>query len=505
MSVIKRVKIVATLGPAVETRGGKKFGEPGYWSGSLDMEPSAQKIAELIQNGANVFRFNFSHGDHEEHAARMATVHRAEEIAGQKVGFLLDTKGPEIRTEVFAGEDQEYIYTTGQQLRVATKQGQQSTQSVIALNVAGGLDIFDDVAVGRTILIDDGKLGLSVIGKDAATREFLVEAQNDGVIAKQKGVNIPNTTIPFKALAERDADDIRFGLSQPNGGINFIAISFVRTAKDVNEVRAILEETGNTHVQLLAKIENQEGIDNLDAIIDAADGIMVARGDMGIEVPFEMVPVYQKMIIGKVNRAGKIVVTATNMLETMTEKPRATRSEISDVFNAVIDGTDATMLSGESANGKYPAESVKTMATVDINAQQLLIEYGRFQFHTYDKTNVTEVVASAVRDAAKSLDVKLIVALTESGATARLISKYRPSADILAVTFDEKIERSLMINWGVIPMLTKKPASTDDMFEVAEKAALKSGLVKAGDNIVIVAGVPVGSGRTNTLRIRTVK
>ena len=247
---------------------------------------------------------------------------------------------------------------------------------MIALNVAGGLDIFDDVEIGQTILIDDGKLGLSLTGKDAATREFEVEAQNDGVIGKQKGVNIPNTKIPFPALAERDDADIRFGLSQP-GGINFIAISFVRTANDVKEVRRICEETGNPHVQLLAKIENQQGIENLDEIIEAADGIMIARGDMGIEVPFEMVPVYQKLIISKVNKAGKIVVTATNMLESMTYNPRATRSEISDVFNAVIDGTDATMLSGESANGKYPRESVRTMATVNKNAQTMLKEYGR--------------------------------------------------------------------------------------------------------------------------------
>ena len=255
----------------------------------------------------------------------------------------------------------------------------------------------------------------------------------------------------------------------------------------------------------MAKIENQQGIDNLDEIIDTADGIMIARGDMGIEVPFEMVPVFQKEIIRKVNQAGKIVVTATNMLESMTEKPRATRSEISDVFNAVIDGTDATMLSGESANGKYPRESVRTMATVNKNAQTLLKEYGRLHPENFDKDSVTEVVASAVKNAAESMEVKLIVALTESGATARLISKYRPEADILAITFDEKVERGLMINWGVIPMLMDKPASTDDMFEVAEKAALASGLVESGDNIVIVAGVPVGSGRTNTMRIRTIK
>ncbi|KXT78615.1 pyruvate kinase [Streptococcus sp. DD13] len=498
----KRVKIVATLGPAVEIRGGKKFGDDGYWGEKLDVEASAQNIAKLIQAGANTFRFNFSHGDHQEQGERMATVRRAEEIAGQKVGFLLDTKGPEIRTELFEDDAKEYAYKTGEQIRVATKQGIKSTRDVIALNVAGGLDVFDDVEVGRQVLVDDGKLGLRVTAKDEATREFIVEVENDGVIAKQKGVNIPNTKIPFPALAERDNDDIRFGLEQ---GLNFIAISFVRTAKDVNEVRAICEETGNSHVQLLAKIENQQGIDNIDEIIEAADGIMIARGDMGIEVPFEMVPVYQKLIITKVNAAGKVVITATNMLETMTEKPRATRSEVSDVFNAVIDGTDATMLSGESANGKYPLESVTTMATIDKNAQTLLNEYGRLDSSSFERTNKTEVVASAVKDATQSMDIKCIVALTESGNTARAISKYRPNADILAVTFDEITQKSLMLNWGVFPVVTEKPASTDDMFEVAERVAVASGFVESGDNIVIVAGVPVGSGGTNTMRIRTVR
>lgn len=498
----KRVKIIATLGPAVEIRGSKRFGEDGYWSGELDTEASAKIIASLIEAGANTFRFNFSHGDHAEQGARMATVRRAEEIAGQKVGFLLDTKGPEIRTELFEGDAKEYSYTTGEKIRVATKQGIQSTRDVIALNVAGGLDIFDDVEVGKQILVDDGKLGLRVVEKDASTREFVVEVENDSVIAKQKGVNIPYTKIPFPSLAERDDADIRFGLEN---GLNFIAISFVRTAADVEAVRQICQETGNGHVKLLAKIENQQGIDNLDEIIEASDGIMIARGDMGIEVPFEMVPVYQKQIITKVNAAGKIVITATNMLETMTEKPRATRSEVSDVFNAVIDGTDATMLSGESANGKYPYESVSAMATIDKNAQNLLNEYGRLNSENFKRDGKTEVIASAVKDATKSMDIKCVVALTESGNTARAISKYRPDADILAITFDEITQKSLMLNWGVFPVVTNKPSSTDDMFEVAEKVALESGFVTSGDNIVIVAGVPVGTGKTNTMRIRTVR
>ncbi|MFA9413593.1 MULTISPECIES: pyruvate kinase [unclassified Streptococcus] len=499
----KRVKIVSTLGPAVEIRGGKRFGEEGYWAGELDVEASAQIIAQLIKEGANVFRFNFSHGDHAEQGARMATVRRAEEIAGRKVGFLLDTKGPEIRTELFADDAKGYDYKTGDQLRVATKQGIKSTRDVIALNVAGALDIFDDVAVGNQILVDDGKLGLTVIAKDEDTREFIVGVENDGKIEKQKGVNIPYTKIPFPALAERDNADIRFGLEQ---GLNYIAISFVRTAKDVEEVRNILRETGNEHVQLISKIENQQGIENLEEILEASDGIMVARGDMGIEVPFEMVPVYQKQIISACNAAGKPVITATNMLETMTEKPRATRSEVSDVFNAVIDGTDATMLSGESANGKYPVEAVRTMATINKNAQHLLNEYGHLSSDAYHRDSKTDVIASAVKDATNSMDIKLVVTVTETGHTARAISQFRPNADILAVTFTELVQKSLMLNWGVIPVVTDKPKSTDDMFELAEKVAIEQGLVEAGDNIIIVAGVPVGvAGSTNTMRVRTVQ
>ena len=257
---------------------------------------------------------------------------------------------------------------------------------------------------------------------------------------------------------------------------------------------------------MFAKIENQQGIDNLDEILEVADGIMIARGDMGIEVPFEMVPVYQKMIITKVNAAGKVAITATNMLETMTEKPRATRSEVSDVFNAVIDGTDATMLSGESANGKYPLESVTTMATIDKNAQTLLKEYGRLSSVNLSRNSKTEVMASAVKDATNSMNIKLVVTLTKTGHTARLISKYRPDADILAITFDELTQRGLMLNWGVIPVTTDRPSNTDDMFDLAERIAVEQGLVESGDDIVIVAGVPLGEAvRTNTMRIRTVR
>ena len=498
----KRVKIVATLGPATEVREGLKFGDDGFWGKSLDFEATSDNIAKLIEAGANVFRFNFSHGDHEEHAQKMECVRMAEQKTGRKIGFLLDTKGPEIRTELFKGDDKQFEYKTGEKIRIITKQGEQSTREKIALNVAGGIDIFDYVDEGKQVLIDDGKLGLHVISKDEKTREFEVEVENNGVIAKQKGVNIPGTKIPFPALAERDEDDIRFGLEE---GINYISISFVRTAKDVEAVREILRETGNEHVKLFPKIENQEGIENIDKILEVSDGVMVARGDMGIEVPFEMVPVYQKHIIKKANIAGKPVITATNMLETMTDKPRATRAEISDVFNAVIDGTDATMLSGESANGLYPRESVATMATVDRLAQDEFPEFGRFTLDGFTTDTHLKEIAVSVRKTCQYANIKAIVVYTESGDSAQTISQYRPDADILAVTFDEKTQKSLMPSYGVEPIIDKQPSDSDDMFKRAEELAQQYGFAKVGDDIIIVAGVPVGHGQTNTMRIHTVR
>ncbi|MDO4432098.1 MAG: pyruvate kinase [Aerococcaceae bacterium] len=499
---MKKTKIVATLGPAVEIRDGKKFGEDGYWAGSLDVEASAQKIAQLIKAGANVFRFNFSHGDHAEQGARMATVRRAEEIAGQKVAFLLDTKGPEIRTELFEGEAKEYAYTTGETLRVTTKQGVKSTKEVIALSVAGALDIYDDVEVGKQILVDDGKLGLTVVAKDDATREFEVRVENDGVIAKQKGVNIPYTKIPFPALAERDNADIRFGLEQ---GLNFIAISFVRTAKDVEAVRAICEETGNGHVQLIAKIENQQGIDNIEEIIAAADGIMVARGDLGVEIPTEEVPIMQKYIIQKCNEAAKPVITATQMLDSMQKNPRPTRAEAGDVANAIFDGTDAVMLSGETANGEYPVEAVTTMANICVRTEQAIAQAKSGKKVKFAETDLTEAIGQAVAQTASNLNIGTIVAATSSGRTARMISKFRPNSHIVAATFDDQTARSLAITWGVLPYVVEKPASTDAMLESAVELAKAKGFAEAGEAIIITAGVPVGQvGTTNLMKIEKI-
>ena len=470
---MRKTKIICTLGPSTDKDG---------------------VLEELVKEGLNVARFNFSHGLHDEQKGRIDKLKEIRTRLGKPVAALLDTKGPEIRIREF--ENGKVTLKEGQEFTLTTEEivGNEKIVSVTYK------DLYKDVKPGNSILIDDGLIGLEV--KKIKGQDIVCKVVNGGVLGNKKGVNLPGVEVNMPFISPKDHDDILFGIKE---GYDFIAASFTRTAADVKEIRDILEKNGGQDIKIIAKIENQQGVDNIDSIIEAADGIMIARGDMGIEVPFEMVPVYQKMIITKVNAAGKVVVTATNMLETMTEKPRATRSEVSDVFNAVIDGTDATMLSGESANGKYPLESVTTMATIDKNAQTLLKEYGRLDSSTFDRSTKTEVVASAVKDATNSMDIKLVVALTESGNTARLISKYRPEADILAVTFDEITQKSLMLNWGVIPVVTEKPSSTDDMFDVAEKVALESGLVESGDNIVIVAGVPVGTGGTNTMRIRTVK
>jgi pyruvate kinase len=343
---------------------------------------------------------------------------------------------------------------------------------------------------------------MEITEKDEAKKELVVKVLNAGMLGSRKGVNVPGVSLSLPGITEKDADDIRFGLDQD---INFIAASFVRKAQDVLDIREILEEKDMTHVQIIPKIESQEGIDNIDEIIAAADGIMIARGDMGVEIPAENVPLVQKMIIKKTNAAGKPVVTATQMLESMQENPRPTRAEASDVANAVFDGTDATMLSGESANGKYPVQAVQTMARIDEKSEGYLNEYGTAAINEFNKSDVTETIGISVARAAKNLGVKAIVAVTESGYTAKMISKYRPEADILAVTFDERTQRGLMINWGVQPIVVEKPNTTDEVFELATKKAVELGLAGEGDLILITAGVPVGErGTTNVMKIQLI-
>ncbi|WP_434108262.1 pyruvate kinase [Levilactobacillus brevis] len=472
---MKKTKIVSTLGPA-----------------STDVDT----IVKLIESGANIFRFNFSHGDHEEHLGRLENVHKAEKITGKTVGIMLDTKGAEIRTTVEKGGKLQF--NTGDQFRISMDDSLEGTKEKIAVTYPG---LYDDVHEGGHVLFDDGLLDTVVDKKDDATKELIVTAQNDGILGSRKGVNAPGVSINLPGITEKDSDDIRFGLDHE---INFIAASFVRKPQDVMDIRELLEEKHMEHVQIFPKIESQEGINNFDDIIKVSDGLMVARGDMGVEIPTENVPLVQKALIKKCNILGKPVITATQMLDSMQENPRPTRAEASDVANAVFDGTDATMLSGESANGEYPVESVATMNRIDIKAENALKDFGRDNLD-FDNGDVTESIGASVARVANELGVKTIVAATETGYTAKMISKYRPNADILAVTFDDRTRRGLMVNWGVYPIVTEKPSNTDEMFDLAAAKAVETGLAKEGDLILITAGVPVGErGTTNLMKIQLI-
>lgn len=476
---MKKTKIVSTLGPA-----------------SNDIET----ITALAKSGVNVFRFNFSHGDHAEHLSRMKMVRQVEQETGLVLGIALDTKGAEIRTT-----DQEggkFTINTGDQIRVSMDDTKTGNKDMIHVTYDG---LYDDTHVGGHVLIDDGLVDLLIKEKDDANRELVCEAQNTGVIGSKKGVNAPGVEIRLPGITEKDSDDIKFGLEH---GINFIFASFARKAQDILDIRKLCEDAGCDYVKIYPKIESQEGIDNADEILQVSDGLMVARGDMGVEIPFIDVPFVQKDLIKRANALGKPVITATQMLDSMQENPRPTRAEVSDVANAVLDGTDATMLSGESANGLYPVKAVSAMAEIDERTEQELLKRNTLalqRFEEYKGSNVTEAIGESVVRTAQELGVKTIITATNSGYTARMISKYRPNANILALTFDKKIQHSLGICWGVQPMLTEKPESTDDMFEVAAKVAKKQGYVKDGDLVIIVAGVPVGdSGTTNLMKLQII-
>ena len=473
---MKKTKIVSTLGPA-----------------STDVDT----IVKLINAGANVFRFNFSHGDHPEHLGRLENVHKAEEITGKKVGIMLDTKGAEIRTTV--QKEGKIEYNIGDQVRISMDASLEGVHDKIAVTYPG---LYDDVKVGGHVLFDDGLLDMLVDEKDDANKELVCHVLNHGILGSRKGVNAPGVSINLPGITEKDSSDIRFGL---DNGINFIAASFVRKAQDVLDIRELLKEKNKEDVLIFPKIESQEGIDNFESIIEVSDGLMVPRGDMGVEIPAENVPLVQKNMIRRCNELGKPVITATQMLDSMQENPRPTRAEVSDVANAVFDGTDATMLSGESANGDYPVESVAMMAHIDEKAENNLDKFGREVFD-FDKSDVTETIGSAVANAARDLNIKTIVASTKSGYTARMISKYRPSADVLALTYDERVQRSLMINWGIQPFVVDRPESTDEMFRVAGEKAKELGFAQAGDLIIVVAGTPGGNaGTTNLMRVLQVK
>ena len=472
---MKKTKIVCTIGPASE---------------SVDM------LVNLINAGMNVCRLNFSHGDYEEHGARIKNIREAVKITGKRVAILLDTKGPEIRTNDM--ENGAITMKIGDSVRI-------SMTEVLGTNEKFSItypELINDVNVGSHILLDDGLIDLEVTDIDRDANEIVTVVKNEGVLKNKKGVNVPGVSVNLPGITEKDANDIRFGIGQ---GIDFIAASFVRRASDVLEITKILEEENATHIQIIPKIENQEGIDNIDEILKVSDGLMVARGDMGVEIPTEDVPVVQKALIKKCNALGKPVITATQMLDSMQRNPRPTRAEANDVANAIYDGTDAVMLSGETAAGDYPLEAVQTMARIAVRTEETLVNQDSFALKLYSKTDMTEAIGQSVGHTARNLGIQTIVAATESGHTARMISKYRPKAHIVAITFSEQKARSLSLSWGVYATVADKPSSTDEMFNLASKVSQEEGYASEGDLIIITAGVPVGEkGTTNLMEIQMI-
>ena len=466
----RKTKIICTLGPAVD---------------------SEDIVRALIRRGMNAARFNFSHGSHAEHLERLNRLKSLRDAMGRPVATILDTKGPEIRIKSFA--DGAVELTAGDAFTLTTED---VTGDAHRVSVTYDR-LHEELSVGQEILIDDGLVAIRV--REIADQEIRCTVENGGRLSNNKSINIPGVHIRLPALTEKDVADIRFGVEND---FDYIAASFVRRAADVETVRQVLRDCGGEQIKIIAKIENQEGVDNLDEILAAADGIMVARGDLGVEINAARVPVLQKRMIRKGMQAGKPVITATQMLDSMMRNPRPTRAEVSDVANAVFDGTSCVMLSGETAGGKYPLESLDAMVGIVTEAEQSIHYWNRFmRRETVSSSNINDAITHTCCLTAKDLDAKAILAATDSGHTARMISRFRPACPVAALTTREKVRRQLSICWGVIPFLTGEVNSTDRIFSLATETALKEGLVKNGDTVVITAGVPLGrSGSTNLLK-----
>ncbi|MGP4078267.1 pyruvate kinase [Pseudalkalibacillus sp. R45] len=471
---MRNTKIVCTIGPASET---------------------IETLTSLINAGMNVARLNFSHGDFDEHGARIKNIRQAAEKTGKTVAILLDTKGPEIRTGTL--ENGEVDLKAGQDLIVSMEEVS-GDDTKISVTYPG---LVDDVKVGSTILLDDGLIELEVTKVE--NNQLQTRVLNSGTLKNKKGVNVPNVSVNLPGITDKDARDIEFGIRQ---GVDFIAASFVRRASDVLEIREILERHNAEHIQIIPKIENQEGVDNINEILEVSDGLMVARGDLGVEIPAEEVPLVQKELIRKCNDKGKPVITATQMLDSMQRNPRPTRAEASDVANAIFDGTDAIMLSGETAAGLYPIESVQTMHKIAMKAETAMNHADILHSRSKSsKLTITDAISQSVSHTAYNLNISAIIAPTESGHTARMISKYRPEAAIIAVTSSEVVCRRMSLVWGITPQLSEEARSTDELLEIAVNASLKSGIVNHGDLVLITAGVPVGeTGTTNLMKVHVV-
>ncbi|MFD2046303.1 pyruvate kinase [Ornithinibacillus salinisoli] len=473
---MRKTKIVCTIGPASE---------------------SIDKLEQLIEAGMNVARLNFSHGDYEEHGARIKSIREAAEKTGKTVAVLLDTKGPEIRTGTFKEGQAELV--EGNVVYISMKEVE-GTAERFSITYPG---LIDDVHEGSKILLDDGLIELEVVEIDHTNKELKTKTLNSGTIKNKKGVNVPNVKVNLPGITEKDANDIVFGIEQ---GVDFIAASFVRRPSDVLSIKELLEKYQAEHIKIIPKIENQEGVDNIDSILEVSDGLMVARGDLGVEIPAEDVPLVQKMLIKKCNTVGKPVITATQMLDSMQRNPRPTRAEASDVANAIFDGTDAIMLSGETAAGNYPVESVKTMRNIAIKTETGLDHDSilKLRSKSVDMT-ITDAISQSVTHTAMNLSVDAIITPTESGHTARMISKYRPQAPIVAVTFSERVNRQLSLVWGVHAVLGAKATTTDEMLDIAVETGIRANLFRRGSRVIITAGVPVGeSGTTNLMKVHVI-
>ena len=471
---MRKTKIICTLGPAVDDE---------------------KVLRELMVNGMDAARINFSHGSHEEHKQRVERFKKVRESLKLPIPLLLDTKGPEIRTGKF--EHGEIVLKKGDRFILTNEEmiGDHTKCSVTYK------DLYKDVKEHGRILINDGLIELVV--EEIKGSEIHCRVRNGGMVRNNQGINVPDANINLPSLTSQDIQDIIFGIEND---FDFIAASFVRKPSDVTAIREVLEKQGGTALKIIAKIENRQGIENFDAILKEADGIMVARGDLGVEIPVEEAPIVQKALIEKCYRCGKPVITATQMLDSMIRNPRPTRAEASDIANAIYDRTSAIMLSGETAAGEYPLESLITMGKIAEKAEKALDYWAAFSSTKYDLMgSITNAISHATCTTAMDLKVAAIVAFTQSGHTAKMISRFRPACPIIAITPVEKVRRQLALSWGVNPILVDDVITADDLFEIGERKAFESGHVQAGDLIVITAGVPIGvSGTTNTMKINMV-
>lgn len=471
---MKKTKIVCTIGPSSD---------------------SYEVLKALVNEGMNVARLNFSHGTHPEHKKRIDTIKKLRDNIDEPIAIMLDTKGPEIRIKTF--KDGMIRIDQGQDFTLTSEdiEGDEAKVSVTYKDIA------KDLKADDRVLIDDGLVEFTVISVDE--NNVYMKAVNSGELSDRKGVNLPSVKVNLPTLTEKDIEDLIFGIEND---VDFIAASFIRSAKDVLEIRKILESNGGDDIKIISKIENLEGVQNIDEIIDASDGIMVARGDMGVELDEEDIPLVQKDIIRKCNLKGKFVITATQMLDSMIRNPRPTRAEVTDVANAILDGSSAIMLSGETAAGSYPVKSCEMMRKIAVKIEDSL-DYKIIVDSTNDEheINITNSIAKATREAALDLDAKVIIAATTSGLTARNISKFKPKSPIIAATTNEKVRRQLAIEWGVYPIRATLASSIDDLFYESINILKNIKFVKEGELVILTAGMPLGkAGSTNIMMVKTV-